>query len=447
MRVSPEASRVTRAEGSGPFCAGVQARVQAVPGGPALWDHGSAQLAHEYASRARHRSRRGSSALAHHCSALVFASGPVKHLMQQPMMLDNILKLCQKEHPSFSACKTACAKVRGRRGLRALERHRVPFCVYSARPTPVRGAWAAQVGQIVMQVNNSKNAHESQLRLVELQERLRGDFEDLVGPARKLVREASVEEVPTRGLTFAPSPFPRFLAHSPDEWSLHQVARKATRGRANAASDGEGVEVVGRYQSSFARVAGPVHHYAFLCNDSLWFCEVLRGNKYKVVHTFWFAAADTQSSPIQREQDANGRPQATTDVQQSSQFSFWVSDSTFSVHLRLADGEDADLWVQAIEEATGVNARQGDDALETGVVADDAMAPVEEQPGRPAAEEESQVQASQSTSLDATSVPSGLPRPSARYIAQYRARHNLGRSSQGSVSVGGSGKALLSSAV
>ena len=114
MRVSPEASRVTRAEGSGPFCAGVQARVQAVPGGPALWDHGSAQLAHEYASRTPHRSRRGSSALAHHCSALVFASGPVKHLMQQPMMLDNILKLCQKEHPSFSACKTACAKARGR---------------------------------------------------------------------------------------------------------------------------------------------------------------------------------------------------------------------------------------------------------------------------------------------------------------------------------------------
>ena len=119
MRVSPEASRVTRAEGSGPFCAGVQARVQAVPGGPALWEHGSAQLAHEYASRAPHRSRRGSSALAHHCSALVFASGPVKHLMQQPMMLENIVKLCQKEHPSFSACKTACAKVHGRRGLRA----------------------------------------------------------------------------------------------------------------------------------------------------------------------------------------------------------------------------------------------------------------------------------------------------------------------------------------
>ena len=117
--------------------------------------------------------------------------------MQQPMMLDNIRKLCQKEHPSFPACKTACAKARRRRGLRALQRHRVPFCVYSARPTPVSGAWAAQVGQVVVQVNDSKNAHESQRRLVELQKRLRGDFEDLVGPARKLVREASVQEVPT----------------------------------------------------------------------------------------------------------------------------------------------------------------------------------------------------------------------------------------------------------
>tara|TARA_B100000795_G_scaffold91994_1_gene67162 strand:+ start:6203 stop:6910 length:708 start_codon:yes stop_codon:yes gene_type:complete len=232
---------------------------------------------------------------------------------------------------------------------------------------------------------------------------------------------------------------------------LHQVARKATKGKANAAPD---VDVeVGRHHSSFARVAGAVHHYAFLCNDSLWFCEVLRGNKYKVVHTFLFAAADTQSTPPQRAQDANDRPQATTDVQQSGQFSFWVSDSTLSVHLRFAGGEDADVWVQAIEEATGVNAHQEDDALETGVVADDVdvMSPAEEQPGQPAAEEEPQADASKSSSLDATSVPTGMPKPSARYITQYRARHNLGRSaSQVSVSaggrvpsVGGSGGALL----
>jgi len=299
---------------------------------------------------------------------------PIQHLMRQPLMLGDILGNTQKEHPSFSASKLALHKIK----------------------------------QVVGQVNESKEAHESRLRLVQLQQRLRGDFEDLVVPARKLVREASVQE----------------------------VARKATKGKANAAPDGD-VEV-GRHHSSFARVAGAVHHYAFLCNDSLWFCEVLRGNKYKVVHTFLFAAADTQATPPQRAQDANDRPQATTDVQQSGQFSFWVSDSTLSVHLRFAGGEDADVWVQAIEEATGVNARQEDDALETGVVTDDAMSPVDEQPGRPAEEEEPQAEASQSSSLDVTSVPAGLPKPSARYITQYRARHNLGRSaSQVTVSVGG----------
>ena len=99
------------------------------------------------------------------------------------------------------------------------------------------------------------------------------------------------------------------------------------------------------------------------------------------------------------------------------------------------------MWVQAIEEATGVNAHQEDGALETGVAADDVMSPVDEQPGRPAAEEGPQAEASKSSSLDAASVPAGMPKPSARYITQYRARHNL------TPSVGGSGKALLSTKV
>ena len=69
-----------------------------------------------------------------------------------------------------------------------------------------------QVKKVVGQVNESKDAHESRLRLVQLQQRLRGDFEDLVVPARKLVREASVQEVPTRVL---PPPFPLFPLFPP----------------------------------------------------------------------------------------------------------------------------------------------------------------------------------------------------------------------------------------
>ena len=197
---------------------------------------------------------------------------------------------------------------------------------------------------------------------------------------------------------------------------------------------------MGRHHSSFARVAGALHHYAFLCNDSLWFCEVLRGNKYKVVHTFWFGPAEMPSAQPQRAQDANERAQATTGVQQSGQFSFWVSDSTLSVHLRLAGGEDADVWVQAIEEATGANAQQEDDALEMSGGADDVMSTVEEQPGQLAATaEELEVEASKPSPHDATALllPPHLPKPSARYITQYRARHNLGRpASKASASVG-----------
>lgn len=372
--------------------------------------------------------------------------------MRQPLILSDILGNTQKEHPCFPASKTALAKARRRHGLRALERHRVHSALLSLFRASHPREWC-------LPRRSRRSSGRSTSRRTPTSRAcawfscssgcaatsktlwcLPGNW--FARPACKRCQHA---------VQPSPATLPTPPGHSLSEWSLHQVARKATKGKANAAPD---VDVeVGRHHSSFARVAGAVHHYAFLCNDSLWFCEVLRGNKYKVVHTFLFAAADTQSTPPQRAQDANDRPQATTDVQQSGQFSFWVSDSTLSVHLRFAGGEDADVWVQAIEEATGVNAHQEDDALETGVVADDVdvMSPAEEQPGQPAAEEEPQADASKSSSLDATSVPTGMPKPSARYITQYRARHNLGRSaSQVSVSaggrvpsVGGSGGALL----
>ena len=53
----------------------------------------------------------------------------------------------------------------------------------------------AQIKLVVAQIDESKESHEQRLRLVQLQQRLRGDFEDLVVPARHLIREASVQEV------------------------------------------------------------------------------------------------------------------------------------------------------------------------------------------------------------------------------------------------------------
>lgn len=120
--------------------------------------------------------------------------------MRQPLLLEAILGNTQKEHPSFSASRSALGKVRCHRGLRARAASRVP-CI-----RPPRTVSSAQVKQVVAQIDESKEVHESRLRLVQLQQRLRGDFEDLVVPARKLLREASVQEVPIRGLTFAHHP-------------------------------------------------------------------------------------------------------------------------------------------------------------------------------------------------------------------------------------------------
>lgn len=360
--------------------------------------------------------------------------------MRQDLMLGDILKSTQKEHPSFPASKTALGKARPTAAGCALERHRVHLALLRLCCASHPREWC-----LLRRSSRSLGRPTSRRRSTSRACAWLSCSSGCVATSKILwCLPANCSARPAckrcqHAVQPSPATLPTLPAHSLNEWSLHQVARKATKGKASAAPDGD-VEV-GRHHSSFARVAGAVHHYAFLCNDSLWFCEVLRGNKYKVLHTFLFAAADTQSTPPQRAQGTNDRPQATTDVQQSGQFSFWVSDSTLSVHLRFAGGEDADVWVQAIEEATGVNAHQEDGALETGVAADDVMSPVDEQPGRPAAEEGPQAEASKSSSLDAASVPAGMPKPSARYITQYRARHNL------TPSVGGSGKALLSTKV
>ena len=305
---------------------------------------------------------------------------PNQHLMRQPLLLEAILGNTQKDHPGHASMHTALEKIK----------------------------------VVVAQIDSAKEVHEQRLRLVQLHQRLRGDFEDLVVPARSLVREASVQE----------------------------VARKANKtARTNVKNDsslsdslptqGDG----GSRHHSFKGAAGATHHYAFLCNDSLWFCEVLRGNKYKVLHTFHFKSADAQSAtgakPLSA-QDAKAPP-PTTDVQQSGPSSFWVSDSTLSVHLRLAGGEDADVWVQAIDEATSAAVSE-DKPLETppesasstnapsipeqegGQQTPQLTAPLVETSGQPAP-------------LGAKPLPPNMPKPSAGYITAYRARHGLGRPS------------------
>lgn len=301
---------------------------------------------------------------------------PNQHLMRQPLLLEAILGNTQKDHPGHASMHTALEKIK----------------------------------VVVAQIDSAKEIHEQRLRLVQLHQRLRGDFEDLVVPARNLVREASVQE----------------------------VARKANKtARTNVMNDsslsnslptqGDG----GSRHHSFKGAAGATHHYAFLCNDSLWFCEVLRGNKYKVLHTFHFKSTDPQSAMGAKPpsaQDAKALP-PTTDVQQSGPSSFWVSDSTLSVHLRLAGGEDADVWVQAIDEATSVAVAE-EKPLETPPesAAPTNAPPIPEQEGG----QQTPQLAAPLVETSARPAPSGtkplppnMPKPSTRYISAYRARHGL----------------------
>ncbi len=124
----------------------------------------------------------------------------------------------------------------------------------------------------------------------------------------------------------------------------------------------------------------------------------------------------------------------TTDVQLSGPASFWVSDSTLSVHLRLAGGEDAEPWVQAIEEAMSTRAEE-DKTLESGA-SNESATPVESQgvqlPQSPSCEGSSEPSKPQAHSGP---LPPNMPKPSTRYLSAYRARHNLGRPSVSEASV------------
>ena len=66
-------------------------------------------------------------------------------------------------------------------------------------------------------------------------------------------------------------------------------------------------------------------HRLFLCDDSLWFVEALRGNKYKVVHVYMFASTSNFEAVI------GGDGAAASPAGGGN---FTVSDSEVSIELR-----------------------------------------------------------------------------------------------------------------
>ena len=66
-------------------------------------------------------------------------------------------------------------------------------------------------------------------------------------------------------------------------------------------------------------------HRLFLCDDSLWFVEALRGNKYKVVHVYMFASTSNFEAVVGGDGAA---------VSPAGGGNFTVSDSEVSIELR-----------------------------------------------------------------------------------------------------------------
>lgn len=202
---------------------------------------------------------------------------------------------------------------------------------------------AAKMQSVVDEINEKKRRHEQQLKLVQLHHRLRGDFpeRELVQPARQLLLEGGVLEV--------------------------------SRGSGSAA------------RRHLLRTAG----YIFLCNDSLWYSEVLRGNRYKLQHVFDFtkqrqdniAAGTSLRMRSAGVADSAHVGQVRVKLMAAGE-SFRISDPQFVLELR-PQGESAERWVETIEDALNAS--------------------------RPAF----------------AAGPYNVPEPSSAYIEEYVSRHKL----------------------
>ena len=288
---------------------------------------------------------------------------PNQHLMRQPLLLEALLKNTPKEHPDHD------------RLLQGLNKAK----------------------EIVQHIDENKHAHAQAVKLVALHGRLRGHFEELVVPSRHLLREGAMHELHKAAVK--PGAAALATLGTSNIMGERETTRRTGGEERTTSMRRRTINVSAATASTFARSA----HYGFLCNDSLWYCEALRGNKYKVIHVFHFAQKADLKSPEEPGMSLTygGHESA------GASYSFTIADAEMTVTVRLANNDEADQWVAVIEEHLKAlhAARHGadDDVAEAGGAADGAGPPP----------------------LAAAPAPSNLPKPSERYIAQYNARHNL----------------------
>ena len=234
---------------------------------------------------------------------------PNQHLMRQPMLLEQLHALTPEAAPAKPALAAALAKVKA----------------------------------VVAEVDQKKFEHEQRLKLASMYTRMVGDDTDtFVLPHRYLLREGAFAQLQRRA---------RVSGHVADG-----VEGSGGSGISGGSSDEEDTLGV-RYDSFVRRTLLPKvtrrpTRYVVLCNDSLWYCELLRGNRYRLLHVFHFATRATPAAAVE------APPRVPTVIPACGQppTALMLSDAAMTVLLQPAMStqaatEQAEAWLVAIGDA------------------------------------------------------------------------------------------------
>ena len=236
---------------------------------------------------------------------------PNQHLMRQPMLLEQLHALTPEAAPAKPALAAALAKVKA----------------------------------VVAEVDHKKFEHEQRLKLASVCTRMVGDDTDnLVLPHRYLLREGAFAQLQRRA---------RVSGHATD-------GVEGSRGSGISGGSLDEEDTLGIGYDSFVRrtllpkVARRPTKYAVLCNDSLWYCELLRGNRYRLLHVFHFATRATPAAAV----EVPPRVPTVSPARGQPPTALLISDAAMTLLLQPATStqaatEQAEAWLVAIGDALG----------------------------------------------------------------------------------------------
>jgi hypothetical protein len=213
---------------------------------------------------------------------------PVQHVIRQRLLLDEILKQTDEAHPDIGVLRSAAEAIQAE----------------------------------VTRVNEQKRQYERQQEWRDVHGRLRGEFTQAARPHRQLLRKGGMQEI---------------------RRAAPQLAKPA-RGPSAEVLLFRGMSLRGRLDRGVSLISTRATHFVFLCDDSLWYADVLRGNRYKVVHVFQFGVGASRSAmSCTSQKNPSAAHRSTTEeegdaagirLRVTAPDAFEVSDAHMTVELR-----------------------------------------------------------------------------------------------------------------